>query len=246
MNTSGDRLKTLLRECHLSASEFAANRRVTPQHVNNWFKRGIPMARLDEIAELLCVNSRWLRTGEGVKHPSIPGLTPNVPKTAIAGTHAADFTASDIAVPFYNEVLSPNVSGKTRVVEIPDHHVRLSLACLHAMDVNPEQAICAPMIGNSMACRIQHGSTVAIDRSLTHIVDGEIYALEHDGMLRIKYAYRLPNNGLRLRSHNPGEYPDEVFSELQIEQQHIRILGWVFWWSTLNTRRPVVPYALSE
>lgn len=71
MNTSGDRLKSLLRECHLSASDFAANRRVTPQHVNNWFKRGIPMARLDEIAELLCVNSRWLRTGEGVKHPGL-------------------------------------------------------------------------------------------------------------------------------------------------------------------------------
>ena len=40
MNTSGDRLRLLLRECHLSASDFAANRRVTPQHVNNWFKRG--------------------------------------------------------------------------------------------------------------------------------------------------------------------------------------------------------------
>ena len=246
MNTSGDRLKTLLRECHLSASDVAANRRVTPQHVNNWFKRGIPMARLDEIAELLCVNSRWLRTGEGVKHPSIPGLTPNVPKTAIAGTHAADFTASDIAVPFYNEVLSPNVSGKTRVVEIPDHHVRLSLACLHAMDVNPDQAICAPMIGTSMACLIQDGSTVAIDRSLTHIVDGEIYALEQDGMLRIKYLYRLPGNGLRLRSENRLEYPDELLDDAQVQAQQIRVLGWIFWWSTLNHRRPPVPYKLDE
>ena len=111
MNTSGDRLKSLLRECHLSASDFAANRRVTPQHVNNWFKRGIPMARLDEIAELLCVNSRWLRTGEGVKHPSVSGLSPNASKTTTAACHDADVPVSDIAVPFYNEVLSPNVSG---------------------------------------------------------------------------------------------------------------------------------------
>ena len=117
------------------------------------------MARLDEIAELLCVNSRWLRTGEGVKHPSVSGLSPNASKTTTAACHDADVPVSDIAVPFYNEVLSPNVSGKTRVVEIPDHHVRLSLACLHAMDVNPDLAICAPMIGNSMACQIQHGST---------------------------------------------------------------------------------------
>lgn len=69
MNTSGDRLRTLLREVHLSASDFAKNRDVTPQHVNNWFKRGVPMARLDEIAELLSVTSRWLRTGEGPKYP---------------------------------------------------------------------------------------------------------------------------------------------------------------------------------
>ena len=246
MNTSGDRLKSLLRECHLSASDFAANRRVTPQHVNNWFKRGIPMARLDEIAELLCVNSRWLRTGEGVKHPSVPGLSPNAPKMTTAASPDADFPASDIAVPYYNEVLSPSVLGKTRVVEIPDHHVRLSLACLLAMDVNPDEAICAPMLGNSMACRIQHGSTVAIDRSLTHIVDGELYALEQDGMLRIKYVYRLPNNGLRLRSHNPLESADEVFSAGEVQAQQIRILGWVFWWSTLNRRRPQVPYTLEE
>ncbi|HEC55040.1 MAG TPA: XRE family transcriptional regulator, partial [Gammaproteobacteria bacterium] len=51
MNTSGDRLKALLREVHLSASDFAKNRGVTPQHVNNWFKRGVPMGRLNEIAE---------------------------------------------------------------------------------------------------------------------------------------------------------------------------------------------------
>ena len=69
MNTSGDRLSILLRECHLSATDFAANRKVTPQHVNNWFKRGIPMARMEEVAELLSVNARWLRSGEGPKHP---------------------------------------------------------------------------------------------------------------------------------------------------------------------------------
>ena len=250
MNTSGDRLRLLLRECHLSASDFAANRRVTPQHVNNWFKRGIPMARLDEIAELLCVNSRWLRTGEGLKHPK----GPSAPEPTRASAEAQPMPlksanvspdTSDVCIAFYNEVLAPDGAG-TRVMEIPNHHVRLDHSILQAAEVSPEHAICVPMIGNSMTHKIQSGSTLAIDTSLTHIVDGEIYALEHDGMLRIKYAYRLPNNGLRLRSHNPGEYPDEVFSELQIEQQHIRILGWVFWWSTLNTRRPVVPYALSE
>jgi phage repressor protein C with HTH and peptisase S24 domain len=245
MNTSGDRLKALLRECHLTASDFAANRRVTPQHVNNWFKRGIPMARMDEIAELLCVNSRWLRTGEGVKHPDVAHRQNDT--AAQAPEHHRPATQPlDIDVPFYNEVLCPEGSGKTRVAPIPDGRVRLSNSVLQAMDVSPEQAICAPMIGNSMAQRIQGGSTVAIDCSLTQIVDGEIYALEQDGMLRIRYIYRLPDNGLRLRSQNRLEYPDEFLNAAEVQTQQIRILGWVFWWSTLNHRRPPVPDTLDE
>ena len=245
MNTSGDRLRNLLRECHLSASDFAANRRVTPQHVNNWFKRGIPMARLDEIAELLCVNSRWLRSGEGPKHPGADVLHAMTHSKAVnhppppTACLSSDITTLDIA--FYSEVLNPDGSGKTHVAEIPASQVRLTYEILLAMDVSSEHAICAPMIGNSMAHRIQSGSTVAIDRSLTHIIDGEIYALEHDGMLRIRYLYRLPNDGLRVRCHNHTEYPDQILSAQQIQEQGVRILGWVFWWSTLNTRRPTLP-----
>ncbi|HDS1819331.1 TPA: helix-turn-helix transcriptional regulator, partial [Pseudomonas putida] len=70
MNTSGDRLKALLHECGLTPSDFAAQRSVTPQHVNNWFRRGVPLARLDEMADLFCVHRRWLRSGEGPKHPT--------------------------------------------------------------------------------------------------------------------------------------------------------------------------------
>ena len=98
------------------------------------------------------------------------------------------------------------------------------------------------MIGNSMAEKIEDGSTLAIDRGLTQIIDGEIYAIEHDGMLRIKYLHRMPGNALRLRSHNRAEYPDEIFNAEQIDKQNIRVLGWVFWWSTLNKRRPSVPF----
>jgi phage repressor protein C with HTH and peptisase S24 domain len=96
------------------------------------------------------------------------------------------------------------------------------------------------MVGDSMAERIEDGSTLAIDRGLTQIVDGHIYALEHDGMLRIKYLHRVPGNRLRLRSHNCAAYPDEVFSAEQIDAQNIKVIGWVFWWSTLNKQRPPV------
>ena len=234
MNTSGDRLRVLLRECHLSATDFAANRKVTPQHVNNWFKRGIPMARIEEVAELLSVNGRWLRTGEGPKHPGeergkrgLSGLAKLRPERSVR---------DELDIPLYTE-LPTQSPGQTTVSEAPNHRVKLARRILEAMDVELQNALCVAMYGNSMADKIQDGSLIGVDRGRTHVIDGEIYALEHDGMLRVKYLYRLPGGGLRLRSHNAAEYPDEIFSAEQIQEQNIHILGWIFWWSTLNNRR---------
>lgn len=80
---------------------------------------------------------------------------------------------------------------------------------------------------------ISDGSTIGIDRGRTEIRDGEIYAIDHDGMLRVKYLYRLPGGALRLRSENLTEYPDEILTAEQVAS--LRILGWVFWWSTVRT-----------
>lgn len=240
MNTSGDRLRALLRECHLSATDFAANRKVTPQHVNNWFKRGIPMARLDEVAELLTVNARWLRTGDGPKHPSDSANEHNGGDPTASRYSGRNVGGSDVEIPVFKETDSE--TGKTSIAQAPDKKIRLPLHVLQSMNINIDNAICIAMIGNSMADKIQDGSLLGIDRGLTRIIDGEMYALEHGGMLRVKYLYRLPGSGLRLRSHNSAEYPDELFTAEQIEQQGIRVLGWVFWWSTLNSRRHAMPF----
>lgn len=37
-----------------------------------------------------------------------------------------------------------------------------------------------------------------------------------------------------LRSENSDEYPDEIIEPEQMS--HVRILGWVFWWSTIRRR----------
>ncbi|WP_426134553.1 LexA family transcriptional regulator [Pseudomonas sp. PWP3-1b2] len=238
MNTSGDRLKALLREVHLSASDFAKNRGVTPQHVNNWFKRGVPMGRLNEIAELLCISSRWLRTGEGPKHPMANFLleghdTRNViPIREDAGKY----------------LTGPINRPESTDVEIPLHptftsveRIRVTLHTLKTLNINPDRAIGAYMVDNSMTEIIQQGATLGIDSGRTQIIDGEIYAVEHDGMLRIKYLYNRPGGGLRMRSHNTSEHPDEYLTHEQRFEQNFQIVGWVFWWSTLNNRRPPVP-----
>ncbi|MGX5796294.1 transcriptional regulator [Pseudomonas sp. ArH3a] len=236
MNTSGDRLKALLREVHLSASDFAKNRGVTPQHVNNWFKRGVPMGRLNEIAELLCVSSRWLRTGEGPKHPPANFLLegPATSKGLRTREESGKYLTGPACLPEKLDVeiaLHPTFTSTERI--------RVSLHTLKALNVNPDRAVGAYMVDNSMIDIIQQGATLAIDRGRSQITDGEIYAVEHDGMLRIKYLYNRPGGGLRMRSHNASEHPDEYLTHEQRFEQNFEIVGWVFWWSTLNNRRPV-------
>jgi phage repressor protein C with HTH and peptisase S24 domain len=235
MNTSGDRLRILLRECHLSATDFAANRKVTPQHVNNWFKRGIPMARMEEVAELLSVNARWLRSGDGPKHPGDEREQQGKQSNQKPRNERSQ-NRDEIELPVYSEQSIPD-TGRSAIIEVIDRKVRLSRRLLETMDVELHNAICLAMAGNSMVDKIQDGSLIGIDRGRIQIIDGEMYALEHHGMLRIKYLYRLPGGSLRLRSHNAGEYPDEILSAEQIVEQHLHVLGWIFWWSTLNNRK---------
>ncbi|MCY1297396.1 HTH-type transcriptional regulator PrtR [compost metagenome] len=59
-----------------------------------------------------------------------------------------------------------------------------------------------------------------------------MYAIDHAGELRVKVLYRLPGGGLRIRSYNDAEYPDERYDAEYVEH-NIRIIGKVFWYSVL-------------
>jgi phage repressor protein C with HTH and peptisase S24 domain len=235
--SSGDRFRALLKEANIRSVDFAKLYGVKSQHVNNWFNRGIPAGRIHNIARMLTVSPEWLACGEGPKTPLGlgPGITYDAAETQ--GVYSVPETL-DIELPFHKEAPIAPGETTTHIIEDPDQSIRLPRSHLESLEINPKDAICITMVGDSMAERIEDGSTVAIDRGLTQIVDGQIYALEHDGMLRIKYLHRIPGNRLRLRSHNSAAYPDEVFSAEQIDAQNIRVIGWVFWWSTLSKKRP--------
>ncbi|MFW6752286.1 MULTISPECIES: S24 family peptidase [Pseudomonas] len=242
-NTSGPRFKALLEAANITTTGFAKFWGTEAQNVHNWYTRGVPAYRMEEVARLLSVNSQWLKTGEGPKDaPHLHTESGDILDAhAIRGVYTV-LETNDIELPLYKEAPTAPGSDKTHVIKDPDQTIRLPRSHLEALEIRHTDAICTHMIGNSMAEKIEDGSTLAIDRGLTQVVDGEIYAIEHDGMLRIKYLHRMPGNALRLRSHNSAEYPDEIFRAAQIEEQRIHVLGWVFWWSTLGKRRPVVPF----
>jgi len=141
----------------------------------------------------------------------------------------------EVFVPLYKEVELAAGNGSTAIQEVTERKIRFALSTLREAGVLPHNAVAATAKGNSMERLIMDGATIGIDRGTTNIIDGEIYAIDHDGMLRVKYLYRMPGGGIRLRSENSEEHPDEIVAPEAV--RHIKILGWVFWWSTVRRRR---------
>jgi phage repressor protein C with HTH and peptisase S24 domain len=104
---------------------------------------------------------------------------------------------------------------------------------LRRQNVQANEAVCVTVNGNSMEPVLPHGSTVGVDQGCTTITDGKMYALNHGGQLRVKTLYRLPGGGLRMRSYNREEHPDEEYSATDLIKNEIIVIGKVFWYSVL-------------
>ena len=213
----------------MTPSDFAAQRSIMPQHVHNWFKRGIPLARLDETAELFCVNRRWLHFGEGPKYlsalmrPSV-NCTPPAPPLPLL-----DDDQRMLHIPLHT--VADNCLA-------PDgyHHLQLPAHSLEVLGVVPEHALCLRMPAANMAPLIPMDAIVAIDRAMTRVVDGHIYALLHHGQLKVHSLSRGHKNTLCLHSHFQSDYPSERYTHAQCRAQGLEIIGWVFHWSYFSQR----------
>lgn len=137
----------------------------------------------------------------------------------------------DVSLPFFTEVEAAAGTGNFQVRENHGPKLRFSKSTLARHGIAPENAACIKVKGNSMEPVLPDGATVGVDIASKSIIDGKMFAVDHDGMLRIKLLYRLPGGGMRLRSYNSDEHPDESYNTE--ESKHIRIIGRVFWWSVL-------------
>ncbi len=137
----------------------------------------------------------------------------------------------EVEIPFYMEVELAAGDGILDSREFKGPKLRFTKSTLKRQGVNSDYAACVKVNGNSMEPILPHGSTVGVDTSATNVIDGKMYAVNHDGMLRIKVLYKLPGGGLRLRSYNTDEYPDERLNADQVKQ--IKVIGKVFWYSVL-------------
>ncbi|WP_258164006.1 helix-turn-helix transcriptional regulator [Pseudomonas sp. 17033095] len=143
----------------------------------------------------------------------------------------------EVEIPYFDEIQVAAGGGRFPDLELAKRKIRFPRSVLHESGVNPKCAVCVNVTGNSMEPLIADGAVIGIDMSVNAITDGEIYALKHDDLLRVKFVYRLPGGGIRLRSYNRDEYPDEEYTRDQMRAGDISVIGWVFWWSVMRRRR---------
>lgn len=142
-------------------------------------------------------------------------------------------SGDEVALPFYREVEVAAGNGRTAIVEDTNRKLRFSKRTLFKAGVAPKDAITMKVTGDSMERLITDGATIGVDVSKANapIKDNRIYALETGGDLRLKYVQRIAGNRIKLISEN-DMYADEIYDMAEFASLY-RIIGWVFWWSTI-------------
>ncbi len=192
---------------------------------------------LDKYAKFFNVDLKDLKFGDLEHGISITEQTDNA--------HLSDFNlwdsntpleSDEIELPYFKEVLFSAGSGATQVIEETAKKLRFSKRTLKNAGVDPENAACGTNHGRSMENTILDGAALGVDKSKLTIKDGKIFAFDHGGMFRVKRLHRLPFGAVRISSDNTdkNEFPDEIMSAEKWESE-VKLLGWVFWWSTIDT-----------
>lgn len=231
---------------NISGAELARKLGIeNEQNITNWKSRGVPANKLSAVSLVLGLRREWLEFGElpmFSDEAEIVFSQESDPKSYALTSinHQENETLIDengLEYRFYREIeISPGC-GRTVVREIQGPKLQLPLASMRECGVAPRHVVFATSSGNSNHPLIPHGAVVAIDKEMTKIVDGELYAIDHDGLLRMKFLQRLPAGAIKLRSFNSTDYLDEEYALTEILEQRLVILGRVFWWAVSKPLR---------
>ena len=241
MSTLQERLRQVLAgPPKISQAALARACGIKPPSVNDWISgktKTIEGQNLLLAADFLKVTPMWLATGKGAMRRSNTSAPPTSNATMLGPISVWDdetpLDDDEVYVPFLKEVELSAGSGRTVIEKSSSRKLRFGKLTLRNQGVQFDQAVCVTVHGNSMEPVLPDGSTVGVDRSSTAVKDGKMYAVDHGGELRVKTLYRMPGGGLRFRSFNQDEHPDEEYSAEELAEKNISVLGKVFWYSVL-------------
>lgn len=205
-----------------SPSELAKLLDELPQTITNWSKRGISKAGAIKVSAKYGVSTQYVLTGKNAgQSVETAKVQPWDSQTPVDD--------DEVEVPFYKDFLVSCGSGSSaEIIGEATRKLRLSRSTLSSYGVEPENAYALTAFGNSMAPVINPGATVYVDLGRTKIVDGKIYAINHGGLFKFKYLYRMPKGGVRIVSENKDEYPEEILTAEDIMNQEFCVVAYAF------------------
>lgn len=232
----GLRLKQIRENSGLSQRALATKCGWGPSRISN-YESGIRSISLDDaeiISNALSISPKTLLFGESSNTEKTLQGNAEVLGNMQVWDSKTPIGDDEVAVPFLSEIRLSAGNGFVNDLEHDNgFRLRFAKSTLRRYNVAPENAVCVAVHGNSMEPVLPDGSTVGIDCGNKTLMDGKIFAINHNGELFIKKLYRLPGGGLRVYSFNELEYPPREYTEEQVLEQKITIVGRVFWYSVL-------------
>lgn len=238
--------ETRLKNARILASKFSSKAKFadfldkTPAQIhhiigkNPFRKIGDSLAR--EIEEKCGMQPGWLDKDNddiGVEPGGVREPTSNAYSMGQADVYEGNdpLGHDEIEVPYFVDVELAAGNGYTNMLEHATQHLRFNVSTFNHAGVNGEHVACCRVNGDSMEPVLPDGAVVAVDTSSKQIKDGKMYAINHAGLLRVKYLYRLPYSGLRIRSANPDHPDEDLSAEMAMD---VRVIGKVFWFSAFT------------
>ncbi|HGK4055344.1 TPA: helix-turn-helix transcriptional regulator [Klebsiella pneumoniae] len=226
-----ERIRKARREIKMTQEALAKRLGLTKATISMWESGNTaPNGKnMINLAEVLKVTPEWLLTGkESDKNP----VESNAKAEGTFSGWDSDTPLEDdeVEIPFFTEVELSAGNGTYVDLDQSGCKLRFAKSTLRKAGVDIASAACVSVSGNSMEPVLPDGAVVGVDTSKTSIKDGKVYAIDHDGLLRVKLLYRLPE-GIRVRSYNREEYADEEY--FNHDANKIKIIGQVFWYSVL-------------
>ncbi|MCX8740056.1 helix-turn-helix transcriptional regulator, partial [Gilliamella sp. B2824] len=201
MTTFTDRINWALQASGLSQHQLAEIVKISQPAIQKLVSgKSSTSRKIVEIATALNVDLLWLTQGVGK-----PDVGKNQANAKILGTiddwdSQTPLDNDEVEVPFYKDVrLSAGDGFADDIEDYNGYKLRLSRSTMRRYGIDKDCAVCLTVYGDSMEPVFQDGATVAIDQADTSIRDGKIYAINHDGLLRIKILEKLPGNQIKIR-----------------------------------------------
>lgn len=230
-STLAERLRNARKQANLTQKELAKAADVSQTTISDLERgRNAGSSELPKIAAALRVSVEQL-SGISIPASRMVSVTPSLPADAIPVEEWDNDTPLDddeVAIPFFKDFeLACGNGNFTEALSNETRKLRFSKLTLRRALIQPESVFACTASGNSMQPVINPGATVFVNRGMTSIQDGKIYAVDHGGVFRFKYIHRLPMGGLKLSSAN-SDYVDEVLSAEDVQTQNLVIIGQAF------------------